>query len=226
MKKSHLVSSLATSIFAINLLAIPSYVEARTFGYVGIKSGYSYEQLSKGILIKNNKSPYLNPSFASGIPLSASIGIRNDFNPRFGMRAEAEYSYRFGGNFKANENQNANTLAKEPQAELQNLLINLYFDYYLDPWTNLYLDSGIGLGSLYILSQSQESPKNKISTFKITLAWQIGLGIAHTLRRNLDLDFNLRYVDFGKGLFFPQGNNAIDYPFFAIEALIGLKYYF
>lgn len=227
MKNLHL-PSLISSVLAISLSIIPSYVQARTFGYVGIKSGYSYERLSKSIFIKNSKSAFLNPSFASGIPFSASFGIRNDFNPRLGIRAEAEYSYRFGGSLKENKDQNTSTLSKESQAKLQNLLANLYFDYYLDPWTNLYLGAGLGLGSLYILSESQTLPKNKNSTFKIALAWQVGLGVGYALTRNLDLDFNIRYVDFGKGLFSPQGSKTteLDYPFFAIEALIGLKYYF
>lgn len=232
MKIAHLM----TSVFATSLSIIPSFVEARTFGYIGIKSGYSHEGLLRSAFTEGSKTSFLDASSAVGIPLVASVGIRHDFSPRFGIRAEAEYAYRFGGKFKGGvlkgpqEQANANPIQVKPQVEFQSLLGNVYWDYYLSPWVNLYLGGGVGVGNLNVATELQKPSKSEkiTSPSKVTLAWQAGFGLGYVLTGNLGLDFNVRYMDFGKGVLSVQKGNLFqaDYPLFAIEALIGLNYRF
>lgn len=235
MKNAYL-SVLMVGVFATGLSIIPPFVEARTFGYVGIKSGYSYEGLARSTFSENGKVTYLDASSALGIPLVTNAGFGHDFSPRFGMRVEAEYAYRFGGKFKGGvlndtqtqANPNANPMGAKPQAKIQSLLGNVYLDYYLSPWASLYLSGGVGVGHLDITTELQKaSGIEKItSPAKMLLAWQAGFGLNYMLTGNVGFDLNLRYVDFGKGAFSSQKGILMNYPFFGIEALIGLNYRF
>lgn len=234
--KSIYSASLFMGVVIVSLLA-PSLMTAKTFHYIGLKTGFSYEMLSKSIFSEDDSHRYLDASSAVGVPLGVSVGFGYYFSPRFGMRIEAEYLYRFMGKFnggvlKSNNAQSipsGDPIKLKLQAEFQTLLGNLYLDYHVSPWVSLYLSVGAGAANFNVVTELQNNSRiGKItSPFKRTLAWQAGFGIGYMLVEGLEVDLNVRYINFGEGIL-PSTQSRFHgkYPFSATETLVSLIYRF
>lgn len=227
-------ANLLIGMFIASLLIAPSSMKAKMFHYVGLKTGYSHEMLSKSVFMDKSSVLSLDASSAIGVPLGANLGFGRYFSPRFGMRIEAEYLYRFLGKFKEGvlkgNTQPADPINLKLQADFQTLLGNVYLDYHISPWVSLYLSAGIGVASFNTTTELQKkSESQKItSPSKRTLSYQAGFGVGYSLVEGLELDLNIRYINFGKGVLPLTQSNSIqgEYPFSAIEALAGLIYRF
>lgn len=227
-----------SGIVATLLLVMPFFMKAKSFGYLGLRSGYSHEMLSKGTFKINDEIRHLDFSWGKGTPLSAGVGFGHRFNPRFGVRGEAEYIYWFGGKFRKGilqkgrgQSTQNNLITIKPKALFYSVLANAYWDYYASPWLNFYLSMGLGAGALDVSAEIQRSNLSieKIRfPLKVAFAWQVGLGVGYVLTGNLGLDFNLRYVDFGKNALLANEGNQYrsELSFSGVEALIGLNYRF
>lgn len=238
MPKAICLNRLFSGIVAIGLLVSPSLAEIKTFGYLGLKTGYSYEILSKADF-KGGGVAYLNTSSASGYPLGINMGFGFQMTSNFGLRLEAEYLYRMGGKIRGGDLHDGSKpvptgdgIKLQPQAEIQNWMGNFYIDYYVMPEVNLYLSAGAGKGLIGVTTHyrfGHLSPFEKTTTaFRETFVWQTGFGVGYAIMQSLWLDFNLRYTNFGKVTFIPDKSDSlqIDYPFSAVDILIGLNYRF
>lgn len=234
MKITYL-TSLFFSFFIVCLT--PSFMRSEAFGYVGIKTGYSHEMLSKTSFAGG--VAYLNATSAVGIPFGVNVGFGYQFISDFSTRLEAEYLYRNGKKFRGGVLYDvtkpiptSDGITLQPQAEIQTWMANFYADYYVTPLISLYLGAGIGKGLIGVTTHfrfGHSNPFGKIAIpFEENLVWQAGFGIGYVVIENLRLDFNLRYVDFGQIVFVPNKNEAIQatYPFSAVEALFGVNYRF
>lgn len=238
MKVAH-SGSLLTGALVASLLTIPSFAEAKAFGYTNIKAGYSYENFHQSVfaLKAGNKAP-LKGSSSAAIPLGVSAGFGYYFNSVFGLRVEAEYLYRLGTKFQDDVlkfgNANASPdLPVSSQAQIQSLLGNVYLDLYVASSVNFYLSAGAGsnFNNLTIdwHNSGQVSDRGRVNSLKkSTLTWQVGAGMGIALGKNLGLDFNVRYTDFGQAKIDAKGSlsGTLDAPFTALEGLVGLSYRF
>lgn len=238
MSKTIRSNRLLFGVLVMALSVLPSLAEIKTFGYLGLKMGYSYEILSK-TNFRGGGVAYLNTSSASGYPFGLNVGFGSQFTPNFGLRLEAEYLYRIGEKIRGGDLYDGSKpvptgdgIKLQPQAEIQNWMGNFYVDYYVTPEINLYLSAGVGQGLIGVTTHYYSRHSNlfeKITTaFKETFVWQTGFGVGYTIIENLGLDFNLRYMNVGKVTFIPNANDSlqVDYPFSAVDILIGLNYRF
>lgn len=238
MVKATHSTGLFSSILAMGLFFSLSSAETETFGYMGFKMGYSHEMLSRTDF-QGGGVAYLGASSATGFPFGLNLGFGYRFVPDFGIRLEAEYLYRIGGKIRGGDLHDASKptptgdgIKLQPQAEIQSWMGNLYLDYYVIPSVNLYVSAGVGKGLIGTTTHHRfghSSPFEKTTTsFKETFTWQAGFGVGYAIMQNFGLDFNLRYINFGKVTFIPDKDDPlrIDYPFSAVEALIGLNYRF
>lgn len=231
-------TGLFSSMLVVSLFCSSSLAETETFGYIGFKTGYSHEMLSK-TKFQGGGVAYLNASSASGFPFGLNLGFGYRFTPDFGIRLEAEYLYRMGGKIQGGDLHDESKpvptgdgIKLQPQTEIQNWTGNLYVDYYLTPSVNLYLSTGVGKGLIgntthYRFGHSSPFGKATIA-FTETFVWQAGFGVGYAIMQNLGFDFNVRYMNFGKVTFIPDKDDPlrVDYPFSGIDVLIGLNYRF
>lgn len=151
-------SSFFAGVLATALCVSPPPMEAKAFGYVGLKSGYSNETFSKTTITapNTNLSTQFQSSSAFGIPLGLDLGFGYYITPSIGFRLELEYLYRFGGKFKDDVwkygNPAAPDIAIKHQAEISNILGNVYLDYYIIPSLYIYVGGGVGRVSPILLS--------------------------------------------------------------------------
>lgn len=235
MKMSRLAFA---GVLATGLFILPS-LEARTFGYTALKAGYSYEKLAPGPfrLVAGVEEPLERKSSSAGVPLGVSAGFGYYFTPGFGLRLEAEYIYRLGARFADDAFRSSNNASPsksaQPRAQIQSVLGNIYLDYYVVPSVNFYLSTGVGSGMIDAriawVNFTTPSDRGELASLKkSSLTWQVGMGMGIALGQNLGLDFNVRYIDFGKAQIRARGAFAIsgDLAFNALEALVGLSYRF
>lgn len=242
MKKTHLAPIFA-SVFAAGLLLSPSPVEARAFGYTTLKAGYSYETLHQSVFAlranANLPKKTMAGSSSRAIPIGLSAGFGYQFTSFLGLRAEAEYVYRLDARFQkgvlpsANGNGADPATNVEPRAQIQSVLGNAYLDLYLAPSFNFYLSTGIGAGYIDArvdwLNTVMGSDRGTLSSLKgSSFAWQIGGGMRVLFGRNLGLDLNVRYIDFGKAKIDARGaySTTAELPFSGTEGFVGLTYQF
>lgn len=239
MKITHSSSLLAGALVA-SLLTIPSFAEAKAFGYTNVKAGYSYENFHQSVLaLKAGSRAPLKGSSSAAIPLGISAGFGYYFNSVFGLRVEAEYLYRLGAKFQddvlkfGNANGANPDLPVSSQAQIQSLLGNVYLDLYVASSVNFYLSAGAGSNFNNLTmdwhNSGQASDHGRVNSLKkSTLTWQVGAGIGIALGKNLGLDFNVRYIDFGKAKIDAKGSlsGTLEVPFTALEGLVGLSYRF
>lgn len=223
---------------AIILSTTPSFLGAKVFGYVGLKSGYSSESFLNTTITfpKTNLSHQAKGSSTFGIPAGVDVGFGFNVTPSFGIRIEAEYLYRFGGKFKNDSWKFSNAAAPDidikHQAQISNLLGNIYLDYYIGSSAYFYLSGGIGSSlsnTTFTWYNTGDHRSGKTSTLnELSLAWQAGAGLGVFISSNLALDFNVRYVDFGKSKLRGKGELTAsgDLSYKAIDALVGFKYRF
>lgn len=234
-------NTLFACILTSGLLAAPSFMEAKAFGYTNLKAGYSYEHLVPGTftLVAGHQMPLQKKSSSAGIPLGVSAGFGYYITPSIGLRVEAEYLYRLEAKFAddvflGNGASGAMpSMSAKPRAQIQSLLGNVYLDFYVVPSVNFYLSAGAGSGMIdakiaWVNSASAADRGELASLKKSSFAWQVGAGMGIALGQNLGLDFNVRYADFGKAQIRARGAFAIsgDLAFSALEALVGLSYRF
>lgn len=232
-------TTLFAGALAMGLSVAPSLMEANVFGYTSLKAGYSYEKLVPGsfVLVAGPQMPLQKKSSSAGIPLGVSAGFGYYFTPALGLRIEAEYIYRLGAKFAddvfhGSGVANPSSSAK-PRAQIQSLLGNVYLDFYVAPSVNFYLSAGAGSGMIDArigwVNFARPSDRGELASLKkSSLTWQAGGGMLVAIGQNIGLDFNVRYIDFGKAQIRARGAFAIsgDLAFSALEALVGLNYRF
>lgn len=232
MKISHRVGVVTAGL----LLASSSLVEAKIFGYVNLKAGYSLEKLAQGDSYINNgtvKASYKGSS-SSVVPFGASLGFGNSFSPRFHWRIEAEYLYRPTAQFQEDTQKHGNNGVTDvtlgTKASMQNLLGNVYLDYYVIPSLFFYASSGLGVNFLNatVSHRSDGTAGSFSSPGDAGFAWQAGLGMGVLVTSNVSLDLNVRYSDFGTTHLVSRGDfsGTLDLPLSSLDVLLGVSYRF
>lgn len=208
----------AAFVFSCSLIIAPTSLQSQSFGYSGIKGGYTYQKIDT-ITLKSSASDAQNNDGVSFDPFSASapsfgvnIGWGSYFTPRFGFRLEAEYLYRLGfattqAGWDLRKDENVPRLHQmnaKISLHSQTLLGNAYLDYYVNPSISLYASFGLGMSfssatidATSLAPNGPGSNKDKTNTLSASFAWQAGIGTAFALTESLWLDVNLRYIDLG-----------------------------
>ena len=210
MKKTLLLATIATSIFALN-------ANAMDFNpYVSAKLKYAVMDNSVDGTYKNNESGYEykwdvdDNVFGGSIALGVFTPLENG-----AFRTEVEYT-------KNAEAEKTNFSIIKAKAETQAVLANLYYDINTGSKLTPYIGAGIG-GAKVKFSVEDESED------KTTFAWQIGAGIAYALTDKLSLDMGYRFIHYGD---FTQDEELFDeyehdkFESKAHEIHLGLRYNF
>lgn len=145
--------------------------------------------------------PGVNRTQSGTNSLGGGMALGYDFWHKFDIpvRAELEYMMRADANFNTNE---TNVKAKAPKTAFA----NFYLDYQNESTLTPYITAGAGMA--FIGDRSN-------------FAWNAGTGVRFEITENIDLDFSIRYVDFGK-YSFDEYESSIS----SIDTSIGLAYTF
>ena len=145
--------------------------------------------------------PGVNRTQSGTNSLGGGLAIGYDFWHKFDIpvRAELEYMMRGDANFNAND---TNIKAKAPKTAFA----NFYLDYQNESTLTPYIT--VGAGMAFIGDRSN-------------FAWNAGTGVRFEITENIDLDFSVRYVDFGK-YSFDEYESSIS----SIDTSIGFAYTF
>ena len=115
------------------------------------------------------------------------------------VRVEVEYLMRSDAKFDVDHD---TMKAAAPKTAF----FNAYLDYHNSTDFTPYMAGGVGLGFV-----------DRETNF----AWNLGTGVRYALTDQIDIDFSVKYVDFGR---YTEGD--YDYNLSAIETAVGIAYTF
>lgn len=180
MKKTLLLASVASTLFAINGHAFDynPYVSAKVTSSK-IDADYKWTD-SAGGESYNQDDTVFGGAIAAGISVPTAFGaVRTELEYRMNEDAEDE-------------------IAKiiDTTVETQSLMLNAYVDIDTGTKFTPYIGGGIGYAKVKG-SFNEPIYGSEGSMDDNNFAWQIGLGASYAITQNVALDAGYRYVDFG-----------------------------
>ena len=182
MKKTFLLATVATSLFAFNANALDfqQYVSAKAT-YADVNNKGKIKDPDAGMSLSlDHKDNVWGSSFAYGIKTGA---IRTELELNLHQDAKDTFINEADENTKLNVKNNS-------------VFINAYYDIYTGTKFTPYVGGGIGIAKIrakLVLPETGDSASESSNEF----AWQLGAGVSYAATNNLAVDLGYRYADYG-----------------------------
>lgn len=229
-----------TFILLVLLAMLPSSVYAATVNTTGVyitpKAAYSLQISHEmqqnyyyaGAGFKDSGSDKAGHAFGGGV----SVGY--DFQPRLRLpfRVEFEYLIRTDSKRDWPMTMNGNTAKTEARFRVETVQAGFYIDAHNRSRFTPY--GGIGIGTARIKAEFDDKFAGKDDRVQHNFTWHADVGVAMAFTKNLALDFNLRYADYGEvevksgvsDSSLGKGNSRYKSRLSAGEVLLGLRWSF
>ena len=123
-----------------------------------------------------------------------SFAIGYDFRQKYNTPIRAEMEYAVLSKAKRSGESLGNPASYSQRA--QTLFLNAYYD--IDTGTKFTPYVGAGMGMAFVKTKAYYEPVTYDSRTSNNFAWNLGLGLAYEITRNVKLDAGYRFVDLGK----------------------------
>ncbi|MGE4505005.1 MAG: outer membrane protein [Desulfovibrionaceae bacterium] len=223
-------------IFALALcLVLPAVSAMADDGgwTVSLKAGYGFGDISGGATDPGVDANATSTGFDDEDGWLAAMAVGYDWSGQgVDLRTEVEYSFYHGVDYDAQNTTAADKADMSADIDVQTLMFNVYYDFENSTSFTPYIGVGAGIamiscdvdyGAGYGVGVNVADGDADATNF----AWSVSGGVSYELTDYVDLDLQVRYVDFGDTDEYADGN----YKFQAddlssTDVLIGVRYTF
>lgn len=200
---------------------------------IGVKAGYGWGDVGGGASDTSAAANTTKSDFDDEDGWTGSVALGYDWSGMgVDLRTELEYSMYSDIDYDAQNSTVAGFAKMNADIDVQTIMFNLYYDFEnstsFTPYIGLgagyaMIDCDVNYGTGYNAAANVADGNADTTNF----AWSATAGLAYELTEMIDLDFQVRYVDFGDTDTYETGA----YKFKATnlsstDALVGLRFTF